>query len=101
MSDLARMSVGVPGLPAVPRFVLPIWLARARVPLIAAGLVLALLLVAALCAPLLAPFDPNAQKLLARLPDTPDVYPQKVDLVLESVLLVRFRMARFQRRHVF
>jgi len=67
MSDLVRMSVGVAGLPTVPRFVLPSWLVRARVPLIAAGLVLALLLVGALCAPLLAPFDPNAQKLLARL----------------------------------
>ncbi len=67
MSDLVRMSIRLPGLPAVPRFVLPIWLVRARVPLIVAGLALALLLVAALCAPMLARFDPNAQKLLARL----------------------------------
>ena len=67
MSDLVRMSVRLPALPPVPRFVLPAWLARARAPLVAAGLVMVLLLAAALLAPLLAPFDPNAQKLLARL----------------------------------
>ncbi len=51
--------------PAAPP--LPRWLRAARWPLIIAGMLGLALLAAALLAPALAPFDPNAQKLLARL----------------------------------
>ena len=63
----AAVQMRAPALPAFPRPRLPGWLRRARWPLIAAGLLGVLLLGAALLAPVLAPFDPNAQKLLARL----------------------------------
>lgn len=46
---------------------LPRWLRNARWPLVIAGALGLALLVAAILAPALAPFDPNAQKLLARL----------------------------------
>jgi len=39
---------------------------------------------------------PIADDLLARLPGSPDIYPQKIDLVLESVLLVRFDEAAYR-----
>ena len=37
-----------------------------------------------------------ADELLARLPASPDVYPQKLDLVREVVLLVRFDEAAYR-----
>ena len=39
---------------------------------------------------------PIADDLLARLPGSPDIYPQKIDLVLESILLVRFDEAAYR-----
>lgn len=47
---------------------------------------------------LLAAARPNqiADELLARLPGSPDIYPQKIDLVLGSVLLVRFDEAAYR-----
>jgi peptide/nickel transport system permease protein len=67
MSDLARPRFRLPRLVLPARVPLPSWLARASLPLILAGIILALLLIAALFAAFLAPYDPNAQKLLARL----------------------------------
>ena len=40
--------------------------------------------------------SPIADELLARLPASPDVYPQKLDLVREGVLLVRFDEAAYR-----
>jgi hypothetical protein len=37
-----------------------------------------------------APSDPVADALLARLPASPDVYPQKIDLIRDLVLLIGF-----------
>lgn len=65
MSEVIRLAVPVPSGLSVP--VLPAWLRRARWPLLLAGGLGAALLLAALFAPMLAPLDPNAQKLLARL----------------------------------
>ncbi len=39
---------------------------------------------------------PIADELLARLPASPDAYPQKLDLVREVVLLVRFDVAAYR-----
>lgn len=43
-----------------------------------------------------APSNPIADDLLARLPATPDIYPQKVEIVRGSVLLVRFDAAAYR-----
>jgi hypothetical protein len=40
--------------------------------------------------------NPIADNLLARLPVSPDIYPQKIDLVLGAVLLVRFDAAAYR-----
>ena len=39
--------------------------------------------------------DAIAGDLLARLPGSPDIYPQKLDLVRDAVLLVRFSRAQY------
>ena len=44
----------------------------------------------------LEPPNPVADDLLARLPVTPDAYPQKIDLIRELVLLVRFDAAAYR-----
>jgi hypothetical protein len=40
--------------------------------------------------------NPIADELLARLPASPDVYPQAIDLVREAVLLIRFGAAAYR-----
>jgi predicted nucleic acid-binding protein len=40
--------------------------------------------------------DPVASDLLARLPESPDAYPQKLDIVREAVLLVRFDQVAYR-----
>ncbi len=65
MSDLAR-----PGLTVLPTLPGPAWpalLRRVRTPLVVGAVLGVLFVLLALLAPEIAPFDPNGQKLLARL----------------------------------
>ena len=67
MSDIVRDGGVAVVMPRMPAMVRPAWLRRGNATLLAAGLLGVLLIGAALLAPVLAPFDPGAQKLLARL----------------------------------
>jgi len=67
MSDIAREAGVNVVMPRMPAMVRPGWLRRGNATFLVAGLLGVLLIAAALLAPVLAPFDPGAQKLLARL----------------------------------